>query len=163
MPHPPRLFQGDVELGKRDDDHKPGSKRPLMATWSHHRVFLRRSYRRIVLGLVLVVALYYFFKNMPTDLGPPTPRPKYDHTSEAQRPNRWSNSQTAKHKDEGGSRESGIAEPDNNEHETKHWFNGPIKFYELADTLSAIARNTKGGGFNTQHVLFAASNVKSAA
>jgi hypothetical protein len=164
MPHPPRLFPGDVELGKRDDDHKPGSKkRPLGAAWPHHRVFLRRSYRKIALGLVLLVGLYYFFKNMPTGLGPRTARPDYDHPSAAQRPNRWSNSQTAKQEEAGGSTQPGAADSKLAEAGMKHSFNGPIKFYELAASLGAIGKNTKGGGLNTGHVLFAASNVQSAA
>jgi hypothetical protein len=162
MPHPPRLFPGDVELGKRDDDHKPGSKSPLAAAWFHHRIFLRRSYRKIVIGLVVLVGLYYFFKNMPTDLGPRTARPDYDHTLAVQGPNRWSNSQTAKHKDAEGSTQSGAADVEDSESGSKYWFNGPIKFYDLASSLGAIAKNTKGGGLNTRHVLFAASNVKSA-
>ncbi len=163
MPHPPRLFPGDVELGKRDDDHKPGSKRPLSATWPHHRVFWRRSNRKIVVGLVLLVALYYFFKNMPTDLGPRTSRPDYDHKSAVQRPSRWPNSQAAKHGESGGSSQPGTADSNLAEPETKHSFNGPIKFYELAATLVAIAKNTKSGGLDTGHVLFAAANAKSAA
>jgi hypothetical protein len=162
MPHPPRLFPGDVELGKRDDDHKPGSRRPLAASWFHHRIFLRRSYKRIVWGLVLLVALYYFFINMPTDLGPRTSRPNYDHTSAAGANNRWSNSQTGQPDQASWSTASGTADLDEATAETKHWFNGPIKFYELASSLSAIAKNTKGGSLKIQHVLFAASNVKSA-
>jgi hypothetical protein len=162
MPHPPRLFPGDVELGKRDDDHKPGSKRPLAATWSYHRLVLRRSYRKIVLGLVLLVGLYYFFKNMPTDLGPHTARPDYDHPSAVQGPNRWSNSQSTKHKETGESTQSGVADSNLAEAETKHSFNGPIKFYELAASLGAIAKNTRGGALNMGHVLFVTSNVESA-
>ena len=163
MPHPPRLFPGDVELGKRDDDHKPGSKRPLAAAWAHRRVFLRRSYKKIALGLVLVVGLYYFFKNIPTDLGPRTPRPDYDHTSAVRGPDRWPTSQTTKHKETVGSTRPEPADSNLAEAESQHSFNGPIKFYELAASLGAIAKNTKGGGWNTGHVLFAASNVKSVA
>jgi hypothetical protein len=161
MPHPPRLFPGDVELGKRDDDHRPGSKRPLAASWPHHRIFLRRSYKRIVWGLVLLVGLYYFLTNMATDLGPRTTRPNYGHASAGPN-NHWSNSQTGRPNEASGSTPSGTADVDEAAAGKKHWFNGPIKFYELASSLSAIAKNTMGGSPNTQHVLFAASNVKSA-
>jgi hypothetical protein len=163
MPHPPRLFPGDVELGKRDDDHKPGSKSSLAAAWSHNRVFLRRSYRKIVIGLVLLVGLYYFFKNIPTDLGPATSRPNYDHTSAVDGQNRWSNSQTTKPSDPTGNVQSGAAARNEAEAQSKHWFDGPIKFYELASSLGAISKNTRGGALTMRHVLFAASSDKSAA
>ena len=162
MPHPPRLFPGDVELGKRDDDHKPGSRRPLAASWLHHRIFLRRSYKRIIWGLVLLVGIYYFFTNMTTDLGHQTSLSDYNHTSAARGGNRWSNSQNGKPNEASGSTSSGATDVDEAAAKTKHWFDGPIKFYDLASSLSAIEKNTKGGGLNTQHVLFAASNVKSA-
>src|SRR5271170_4421934 len=123
MPHPPRLFPGDVELGKRDDDHKPGSKSLLAAAWSHHRIFLRRSYRKIVVGLVLLVGIYYFFKNMPTDLGPRTSRQNYDRTPAVEGQNRWSNSQTAKHEDASGNIQPGTADRKEAEVESKHSFN----------------------------------------
>jgi hypothetical protein len=97
---------------------------------------------------------------MPTDLGPRTSRPKYDHTSAIERQNQWSNSQIAKHDEPGGSIHSGAAD---REAESKHWFNGPIKFYELASTLQVISKNTRGGALTMRHVLFAASSVKSAA
>src|ERR1700728_4542937 len=138
MPHLPRLFPGDVELGKRDDDHKPGSKRPLAATWFHHRICWRRSYKKIAWGLVLLVGLYYFFQNMPTDLGPRTSRPNYDHTSATRGNNRWSNSQTGKSKETGGSTPSEMTDLDETAARTKHWFNGPIKFYDLSSSLVAI-------------------------
>lgn len=161
MPHPPRLFPRDVELGKRDDDHKPGSKRPLAATWFRHRIFLRRSYKRIVWGLALLFGLYCFFKYMPTDLEPRTHRPNYDYTSAAGENNRWPISQTGKH-EASENTPSGRTDLDEAAAKTKHWFNGPIKFYDLASSLGAIAKNTRGGGLHTRHVLFAASNVKSA-
>lgn len=46
--------------------------------------------------------------------------------------------------------------------EEKHWYNGPIKFYELATSLYAINRAKGGTDFN-KNVVFAASNLKSAA
>jgi hypothetical protein len=110
----------------------------------------------------VLVGLYYFFKNMPTDLESRANRPNYDHTSAAGESNRWSNSQTGKHKEDSEGTRSATAVPDEAAAETKHWFNGPIKFYDLASSLNAIAKNTKGGGLGTRHVLFAASNVKSA-
>jgi hypothetical protein len=164
MPHPPRLFPGNEELGKRDDDHKRRSKRSLAVSWFHHRIFLRRSYKRIFWGLVVLVGLYFFLKYMPTDLEPRANRPNYGHTSAAGENNRWSNSETGKHKEasEGEGTPSATEVPDEADAETEHWFNGPIKYYDLASSLNAIAKNTKGGGLSTRHVLFAASNVKSA-
>lgn len=163
MPHPPRLFPSDVELGKRDDDHKPGSKSSLAAAWSRHRIFLRRSYKKMGIGLVLLFGLYYFFKNMSTDLDPRTSRPNYDHTSGVERQDRWSNLQTAKPNDANGNIQSGAGDRNEAGAESKHWFNGPIKFYKLAASLGAISQTTRGGGLTMRHVLFAASSVKSAA
>src|SRR3954447_23475400 len=86
MPLPPRLFPGDEELGKRDDDHKPGKKSNLGIPWQHRRLSQgphRRTLKRAALGFIALVALYYFFKNMPTDLENPSHRPQYNHPPES--------------------------------------------------------------------------------
>ena len=134
MPLPPRLFPGDEELGKKDDDHKPGVKNSFGIPWQQWRPFHgphRRNTKRVVLGLVVLICLCYLFKSMPTtDLensrlppavplaSPPasqgsTPKPEKEETMKA----------------------------------SPHYFNGPIKFYQLASTLRAFSK-TKSAELN---------------
>lgn len=131
-----RLFPGDVELGKRDDDHKPGSKTPLGIAWEHRRLPHgphRRSLKRIGLGLLGLIAVYYFFKNMPTDLENPRTRPSYGHHVGGNAPVANSPSQYTPSNPAAGKAE-----------EVRHDFNGPIKFYHLAATLHTVSKT--GGG-----------------
>jgi hypothetical protein len=159
MPQPSRIFAGDVELGKRDDDHKPGSRLPLMAVsdlaaaWTYHRYTIRKNLRKGLIGLALVIGLYYFFKNMPTDLGPRTPRPNYRYQPASGEKNQWANPKTAIPKSPTG---TVLVGQDVSEGQPKHWYTGKVKFYELAESLHTIMSINR-------NVLFAASNPKSAA
>lgn len=165
MARHPRIFVGDEELGKRDDDHKPGSKRQLaveLPAWPYRRFLTRRNLKRMLLGLALVVGLYYFFKNMPTDLGPRSPRPNYGI------PRAGGRNRSSPVKPVGGTNtpapdkiQTRPAEINGAEAEEKHWFNGPIKFYKLAESLRAISPTTGLTEIN-RNVLFAAANTKSA-
>ncbi|KAI9052967.1 hypothetical protein LZ554_003238 [Drepanopeziza brunnea f. sp. 'monogermtubi'] len=138
MPLVPRLFPGDVELGKRDDDHKPGGKSQLGLAWQHRRIPntplrripntpLRRSMKRVVLGVLALIALYYFFRNMPTDLENPRKRPSYVHVAGPHAPSskELPDSKTTAPQ-RGQINTTGVP---------LHDFNGPIKFYNLASTL----------------------------
>ncbi|OBT88298.1 hypothetical protein VE02_03397 [Pseudogymnoascus sp. 03VT05] len=146
-----RLFPGDEELGKRDDDHKVRTK-PI-AGWHYRRWLLRRNMKRIGLTLLALVALYYFVKNIPTDLKQPSIRPSYGHS-----PSRGGGMSGPRPP----SPEKTQAAPTGDELEgEKHWFNGPIKFYELATSLYLI--NGKGRTDFNNNVVFAAANLKSAA
>jgi hypothetical protein len=89
----------------------------------------------VVLTVFALVGLYYFFKNMPTDLQNPRPRPHYD------RPGDEDTSVS-------GSRlpkvDQGSVSGPGNEESTKapqHYFNGPIKFFQLASSLHAMSRD----------------------
>jgi hypothetical protein len=157
---PPRLFPGDEELGKKDDDHKPGSRTPLTPLWPHHRTAARRSLKRLALGVLAIVALYYFFKNMPTDVQQRSRRPLYIHPEAGE--------QTAPHakpppSSQGptttaGTKAEAISKGEDNE--LRHDFNGPIKFYKLAETLQPLSsKSEKDQGKG--HVLYAASSLKS--
>lgn len=147
----PRLFPGDEELGKRDDDHRLRTK-PI-APWHYRRWPLRRNTKRIGLALLALIALYYFVKNIPTDLKQPSVRPSYDHSPSRggvmPRPRPPATEKT-----------QGAATGDKSVGE-KHWYNGPIKFYELATSLYAIPKVKGATDFN-KNVVFAASNLKSA-
>ncbi|KFY33676.1 hypothetical protein V494_07419 [Pseudogymnoascus sp. VKM F-4513 (FW-928)] len=146
-----RIFPGDEELGKRDDDHRPRTK--SITSWHYRRWMLRRNMKRIGFALLGLVMLYYFVKNIPTDLKQPSRRPSYDHSP---------------------SSGSGIPRPrppasdkaptpptGDKPSEEKHWYNGPIKFYELATSLYAIGRAKGATDFNN-NIVFAAANLKSA-
>jgi hypothetical protein len=154
----PRLYPGDEELGKRDDDHKPGTKPPLLAVWHYRRLHFRRSGKKIGLLLLAVIALYYFVKNIPTDLQrPPSLRPSYPPDTGGQsRP--IPKTTAPSHK---GGHSGHSTKADKKEQKGEHWFNGPIKFYELAASLHSISA-TGGAMADNRNVLFAASSLQSA-
>lgn len=163
----PRLFPGDEELGKRDDEYKPGMKSPLGLgiVWQQRRASPhlphRRMVKRIALGLLALIALYYFFYNMPTDLGQPRTRPNYhpgeDTTHNPTVPNTTPAKQPAK-------KPGSISKPGSGKEPQVilHDFNGPIKFYKLASTLKAVS-GTRGSELLNKNILFAAASLKSAA
>jgi len=139
MPLPTILFPGDEELGKRDDDYKQGMKSPLGLAWQQRRMPhppRRRSLLKVTGGILFLVALYYFFKNMPTDLEPATRRPHYNPPSGPNAPSAGPPPV----------RQGATPNPNHSEDRVEvvpHDFNGPIKFYQLAATLHAVSR-TKG-------------------
>ncbi|KAL3419785.1 hypothetical protein PVAG01_08283 [Phlyctema vagabunda] len=144
-----RLFVGDEELGKKDDDHKRGDK-GAFGTWQSRRTPHRRSMKRVLIAATTLIVLYYFFKNMPTDLQHPGVRPHYDHPDRTTPP-----SPPAVH--------APIAKPKvSEEHsvETGRTFEGPIKFYKLAASLHGLS-DVKGGEAINDNVLFAAASLKS--
>lgn len=124
MPLPHSSIFRDEELGKKDDDHKPRPKSQIGEFWQRRRVPHRRSWKKVVIGIIVLIGLYYFYKNMPTDLRNPRPRPRYLHGSEI------GNSATQ----EKPPSASDGGEPD----EEGHSFNGRIKFYQLAPSLRAF-------------------------
>jgi hypothetical protein len=154
MPRPPRLFAGDEELGKKNDDHKPGMglgrgvKSPLGIAWQQRRLphGQRRNMKRVALGLVVLIGLFYFFKNMPTDLENPRPRPHYDHGPEQSGPVQGSNPRSANQGSVQKPGHEGVGEV------SQHYFNGPIKFYQLASTLHAVSK-TRGAEFVNRNVV----------
>lgn len=138
MPPPPRLFPGDEELGKRDDDHRPRGKTSLGIARRMHQVLYaphRRTVRRVALAIIAVAALYYFFRNMPTDLQNPRPRPHYDRSG-IQSPT-TSGPKVARPVNQGSTPSSERESPTEQE---QHYFNGPIKFYELLASLQLASR-----------------------
>lgn len=147
MPLPPRLFPGDEELGKRDDNHRPGGrKNALGLAWQHRRIPVvhgphRRNLKRVALGMLGIICIYYFFKNMPTDLERPRQRPDFSRPSSIGQPVKAPPQSSKSGK----------------EADTKlllHDFNGPIKFYELASTLHAASR-TRGAELINPNVVSA--------
>lgn len=155
MSHYPRLFPGDEELGKRDDDHK---YRPRSSSISWHRLRLpsKRSLRKAAIGLFVLVAIYCFIRNMPEGIERSSNRPNYSRPPSIERTSRPPS--PAISKPETTTTESPSVQEEEKE---KHWFNGPIKFYDLADSLYAISA-TRGSSLVNRNVLFTASSLKSA-
>lgn len=133
MPLPQRLFSGDVEHGKKDDDHKPATS-PFAAAWRQRPLaggLQRRSLKRVALGLLALVAVYYFFKNMPTDLENPVRRPSYNPPTGL---NTHPDTRPAHPPPHQGTKPEGKVKAS-----PLHDYNGPIKFYHLAVTLHAVS------------------------
>lgn len=161
MPFPGRVFAGDEELGKRNDDHRPKSTTSLSAwLWATWNARPRMRRRRVGVFLGVAVLLYLFFKNIPTTLTPisrridvrvpgqtyggvPLPyhnEPPIDTSSEAS---------------------TAPPRPKIPLESEKYYYNGPVKFYSLAVSLHAVAR-TMGHRDNNKNVLFAAGSLQSA-
>lgn len=181
MPGPQRRFHVDEELGKKDDDHKPGTKGPLGRSWQQRRLpnGPRRSIiKRIALGLLVLIGFYYFIKNMPTDLKQPRQRPSYMPPAGPNAPG----SKTVPNSYESNSR-TADEETDTPVHNfngvcirclfvgwetcgtrifppmaTADFYSQPIKFYQLASTLHAVT-HTRGSELINQNVVGAGNSI----
>ncbi|MCJ1472416.1 hypothetical protein MMC13_001064 [Lambiella insularis] len=154
MPLPGRIFAGDEELGKKDDDHRRTDGTIPVSAWSWTRwpVAPRVRRRRLFVVFILGLVIYVFFKNIPSDLGPVA------HRIDTRVPG-----QTF------GGMPLAIPKilsrkpphPEGQTESEKHYFNGQIKFYKLASSLHGIAR-TMGYREKNKNVLFAAASLQSA-
>jgi hypothetical protein len=159
-------FGGHNYMGKRDDDlgRRSGSQPWSWAT------MLRMRRRRLAMGLLGAFLIWLFIHNIPTDLGSVDERmghslrpghrvngvefgyrPPARPAQEAARPNALSKEPTGP---------PPKSQPVANQQD--HYYAGPVKFYRLAKTIQAIAR-TMGHRKDNRNVLFAASNLRSAA
>lgn len=161
-------FGGHDYLGKRDDDlgRRPGSQ-----PWSWATV-LRMRRRRLAMGLLGVFLICLFIHNIPTDLGsvdqrmgrPLRPGHRVSGVEFGYRPPARPAPQAAAARPNPASKEP-IGPPPKPQSVTQqqtHYYAGPVKFYRLATTIQAIAR-TMGHRKDNRNVLFAASNLRSAA
>ena len=152
MPLSGRIFAGDEELGKKDDDHRRrnGSTVPKMWPWITGSIPRMRRHR-LVLGVVIIIGLYILFSNIPNNTSPISDQIQtggFAHNGEV--PTTY--------------QEAPLGKPLQTEEETekgKHYYNGPVRFYYLAASLHAIAR-TMGYRDANKNVLFAAANLQSA-
>lgn len=157
MPLAPRLFPGDEELGKKDDDHRPQSRRSFSMNWQHRQAACGphpRTMKRMAITVVVLLALYYFIKNIPTDLENPRPRPNYDHSKHTQLPH-IKNPNPVRPADQSVATDSparGETEPQ------RHDFNGPIRFYNLATTLQPYLKH-KGPSISNKNVVSVSSCI----
>lgn len=152
------IFAGEDELGKKDDDRRPNRNSGVSSTWLARKPPTLPRKRRLVYGLIACFALFLFFKNIP----PPDPfapqparnRPIYDSQP----------SPNTKPKVKGipESTQEAPPRPDVPSDAENHYYEGPIKFFKLAASLHAISRLQTWSDADN-NVLFAASNLKSAA
>ncbi|KAF1948907.1 hypothetical protein CC80DRAFT_497901 [Byssothecium circinans] len=155
------ILPGDEELGKKDDDHKPGAS-PRIPFWTSVKTPLRWRRRRILLFIVGLCLLYVFVKIVP-DLGVENGRQvPYDvgfgGSGVISPPQDERNSPADDTEPSGpppGLRAPRAGEP------AAHAYSGPIKFYRLASSLHG-AGHTYGYRSVNRNVLFAVSSLKSA-
>ncbi|KAK8250099.1 hypothetical protein IWZ00DRAFT_294092 [Phyllosticta capitalensis] len=142
----PRLFSTDEELGKKDDDHKPGSVRP----WTRHiPVHYRRRRTVVVLGAVFLLFLLRALASPSLDDDAPIPHTGSSWGSSF-RPSRASPPEGPPPRD-----------PENDDtDQASHIYSGKIRFYDLADSLHKIT-STNGLREKNRNALFAASNLQS--
>ncbi|KAL9110144.1 MAG: hypothetical protein Q9187_008086 [Circinaria calcarea] len=152
MPLPGRTFARDEELGKKNNDHRPGNGTVPVPSWSWvtSKPTPRMRRRRVVYGLVAVLVLYLFVKNIPTNLGPVSQRidTRVPGHSLAGLPLSYSDTPQLPH-------------PAAKSKSEKHFYDGPIKYPYLAASLYDIAW-TKGYREPNKNVLFSAANLQSA-
>jgi hypothetical protein len=165
MPVPGRLFANDEELGKKDDEYRPGVNgilpaATLLSKWRVATPRMRK--RRLGLAFVAAVLVFLFVRNMPTDLQPVGDR------LDVRVPGRnvRGNALEAKYAPESYGKEAPTGAPmangDNDAMREqlelgKHYYNGQIKWYYLASTLQGAARSMGYQMFNKNVVFVAAS------
>lgn len=137
------LFSSDEELGKKNDDHRPNgfTVSPNMFRWRR----VRRG--RLAVGVVSVIVLYIFFKNIPTDV-PPVGQRKDLRFERPVIDLYGSGKKAPSGPPPGHSRAT--------DERSKQTYEGSIKFQKLADTLDAIHPVR-----HNSNVLFLTSNLKS--
>ena len=147
------IFPGDKELGKKDDDHRPGrSGSTLPGSWHARRQVSGARRRKIIYAVLGVFALFLFVKNIPTDLGPNNLK------GDVRVPTRGGSLAPSTQQD---APEGRPPQGPDSSGEDDHYFSGPVKFYKLAATLHGVA--TLAGRYgNNKNVLFAAASLKSA-
>ncbi|KAI9732374.1 MAG: hypothetical protein M1834_001582 [Cirrosporium novae-zelandiae] len=154
------FYDRDEELGKKDDDHhlhSNNSRAPAWSRWTGPHRLRRKRVLWMILGIgilyyLLVVTLPIIVNltegtrypySQPSDLGSSWNSPK-PHIPGMIEPPKGPPPKDAAAQDLG-----------------KHYYNGQIKFYELASSLHGISRS-RGIYEANRNVLFAASNLKSA-
>lgn len=148
MVHIPRLLASDEELGKRDDDHKPG-KGYATALW---RSPMRYRKRRVVTAVVVGLCIWLFINYMPAD------------SKGLRRRHQDGSAYSAGQSTDGPVEPSGPpprGSDDLGPEAGSLYYNGVIRFWRLAPSLHGISR-TMGYRPVNRNVLFVASNLKSA-
>ncbi|QIW99755.1 hypothetical protein AMS68_005273 [Peltaster fructicola] len=154
-----RVYTKDEELGKRDDDFKPRRQDSMT-----QQINPLRWRRRRLFGIVgAFVLVYLFIKIIPTNFDPVLERPviRQQPPVLAKEP-----ATTATHTSEVYNSTPTNAPPRADSDEAKilgnRYFDGMVKFYHLAETLTTVTASGKDPATN-RNVLFAASSMKSLA
>ncbi|KAL1597747.1 hypothetical protein SLS60_008234 [Paraconiothyrium brasiliense] len=150
------ILPGDEELGKKDDDHKPGAMR--MPIWTPRSTPLRWRRRRILLAVVGLFLVYALVKNMPT-LGEWTDQITTSEYGSAPL-GRFSYGYDQTNNEEPVGPPPGYRAPRAGE-PTPHTFDGQFKFYRLAASLHG-ASHTYGYRAVNRNIVFPISSLHSA-
>ena len=149
MPSLGRIFARDEEFGKKDDDHKRRKHNLLPLPWTFRHSILAFRRRRLFYTLVSLLLLYLLLQNAPLDRGFHRPR--------------WGSWVSGKHKP--ATYEKAPTGPPPRPQTTskteEHYYDGRIKFYNLAVSLHGLMGLGRYNRIN-RNVLFAASALKSA-
>lgn len=146
------IYDKDEELGKRDDDFRP---RPSSTASTLLRPSRWRK-RRLLTLLAIAGILYLMLRNLPMDISSGA-----EDVGTPTSPTYWSPARSRVNEPFGAPPKAAVV-TDDEEEQSKHWYNGVIKFYRLAESLRGISR-TMGQRETNRNVLFAASSLKSAA
>ncbi|WEW60943.1 hypothetical protein PRK78_006431 [Emydomyces testavorans] len=145
MSLPRRIFSADEELGKKDDDHfrkTPRLRRPFLTSW---RLPRRRRVCVLIIGIIVCCLFLTYLPQSPSDDEfddeTPVTYPSYPVYNGVSRP------------------KGPPPVADRKRNHDKHYFNGPVRFYTLAQTLYSI-RGFMGYNRDNKIVLFAAANQK---
>lgn len=141
-----RFIAGDEELGKKDDDHRARRRTGMASPIATNFSWRGPRRKRILLATSVFLFLFLFFRNIPKDAIPATrrhgaglfPPGSPQHVSAAPK---------------------GPPPRSDSSIDNKHYFEGPIKYYNLAASFAA----ERGSTHDNRNVLFVASNLKSAA
>lgn len=141
-----RFIAGDEELGKKDDDHLRGRSSSMASPSATALTWRGPRRKRILLAIAVLSILYLFFTNLPTDTVPATQRQGA----------RLPPAQSTRH---APVKPKGPPPRSQSSVDTRHYFEGPIKYYNLA---ASFGRGL-GPAHDNRNVLFVASNLKSVA
>lgn len=145
----------DVELGKKDDDHKfkPARRGGFPLRWRRKRILL------VVLGLIAVSVFMHYTGSSQGEKKSVHANP-FAYTAPSRNPAHDSGPRWNEISEPTGA-PPGMRKPSRGE-ATPHAFSGAFKFYRLARSLRGAA-HTDGYRKVNRNVLFAAASLKSAA
>lgn len=141
-----RFVAFDEELGKKDDDHRSGSSSAVASPIATTFIWRGPRRKRILLALTLFSILYVFFKHLPQDALPATHRQGVRPPAAGSPPHALSSPK-------------GPPPRSDSSVDSRHYFEGPIKYYHLSSSFGAGL----GPVHDNKNVLFVVSNLKSVA
>ncbi|GIC89305.1 uncharacterized protein Aud_005718 [Aspergillus udagawae] len=152
-----RPYLADEELGKKDDDHRPGTgRKPL----SRAKQWRAPRPRRLIVGIIVLYLVYLFFKNMPTDVRPAVERFNPGFTQARQGSGKsWPPAMPSPVTPAKGP----PPRPDSQTNiKEDFYYEGEIRFNALARTLQRFWKPpTRHGSSISRAVVFAGSNLRS--